>query len=169
MSELKSNCYGESDRPTYPAGTKRYPAGRSTANRVMRLRSLVGSAAIAAQALQRQRVVAPRLLPCVLTLLVAACATPHEERADYPASFPKPARTTAECPAFIGYFRNAGAYIAPDGSRSSALFTRDVLQLVDAFPPDDDIRLSIDSRVTGAFGVPALFGHGIPASAAHPD
>jgi hypothetical protein len=38
------------------------------------------------------------------------------------------------------------------------LFTRDVLQLGEAFPPDDDLRLSIDSRVTGAFGVPALFG-----------
>lgn len=102
--------------------------------------------------------VAVRWLPWLLTSLVTACATPLEDRAEYPASFPQPVRTTSECPAFNGFFRNAGTHISPDGSRSSGVFTKDVLQLGDAFSPDDDIRLSIDSTVTGAFGVPALFG-----------
>ena len=99
-----------------------------------------------------------RLLPWLFAFLVTACAAPLADRAEYPASFPRPESSTAECPAFTGFFRNAGIHISPDGSRSSGVLTKDVLRLGDAFLPDDDIRLSIDSRVIGAFGVAALFG-----------
>jgi hypothetical protein len=90
-----------------------------------------------------------------LLISLAGCATPIGERSEYPTSMPKPRASSGECPDFAGYFQNAGVQVQANGTRSEAVFTRDVLRLGETFAQDDELRMSIDTKVewTGPFGL----------------